>query len=115
VLLALALLLAPLGICFSGTPAMAAEPHAGGMHHASPASVPHSSHGRIHFCPECHAPSFVKAGKTTAPDLIPSAAPIAPIPAVAALPPIRAKARWNRWAPSHPPPLRGTYRIRLRI
>jgi hypothetical protein len=118
VLLALALLLAPLGFCFSGTPAMAAAPDASGMHHASPVSVAHSNHGKagaIHFCPECQPPSFVKAGKAAAPDLAPLSAVIAPVSAVAPFAAGPTQSLWARRPSSRPPPLRRNYRIRLRI
>jgi hypothetical protein len=118
VLLALALLLAPLGICFSGPPAMAAAPHASGMHHASALSAPHSDHGkagRIHFCPECQPPSFVKAGKTFAPDIAPVAVAVVPVAAAAPFTFAPVRSTWVRGLSSRPPPLRRTYRIRLQI
>ena len=115
-LLALAVFLAPFGICLTQSAAMAASPHPAAMHHGAPAPAPHSRHqGKAHFCPECQPASFVKAGKMAAPDLTQLAATIAAIPAFAPLPFPRAKAGWNRRAPSRPPPLRGRYRIRLQI
>lgn len=118
VLFALALLLAPLGVCLSGSAAMAAPSHASGMHHASPPSTRHSDHGapgKLHYCPECQPPSFVKAGKVAAPDVAPLSAGIAPAALVAPLALAPTKSVWARAPSPRPPPLRRTYRIRLQI
>jgi hypothetical protein len=123
VLLAVALLLAPLGLCLGGGAAMAAAPHMSAMHHASPASASHAGHGapkhgavgKIHYCPEYQPPSFVKAGKVAAPDIAPLGTAIAPValPAPVAFSP--AGSVWPRGPSSRPPPLRRTYRIRRQI
>lgn len=118
VLLALALVLAPLGICAGGGMAMAAPAHASGMHHAPQPTTGHSGHGtpgKAHFCPECQPPTFVKAGKTVAPDVAPSSAAIMPIAFAVPFSPIEARATWSRAPSSRPPPLRRSYRIRLQI
>jgi hypothetical protein len=118
VLLALALLLAPLGLCLGGGAAMAAASHPSGMHHASPSLISHVDHrapGKLHYCPECQPPSFVKAGKVAAPDVAPIGAGIAPVAYLApiAFNPIRSV--WASGPSSRPPPVRRTYRIRLQI
>lgn len=117
VLLALALLLAPLGVCLSGSAAMAAS-HASGMHHASASPSPHSDHrvpGKPHYCPDCQPPSFVKAGKVAAPDIVPLSAGIAPVAPAAPVVFAPTKSLWARTPSPRPPPLRRTYRIRLQI
>lgn len=118
VLLALALFFAPLGVCMGGGPAMAAASHASGMHHAASPSSPHSGHGaagKLHYCPECQPPSFVKAGKVAAPDVAPLSAGIAPVAVATALVFGPTKSVWARAPSTRPPPLRRNYRIRLRI
>ena len=116
-LIALAMLLAPLGVCLSGSPAMAAA-HASGTHQLAQQSAAH--HGqhtprKAHYCPECQPPSFVKAGKVAQPDVAPPTVGIVPV--VSAQPPIfsstRAVLTYGRY--TRPPPLRRTYRIRLQI
>lgn len=117
VLLLLALILAPLGICLGDGMAMAAPAHASGMHHSAQPATGHSGHGnpgRKHFCPECQPPSFVKAGKTALPDVAPSAA-VAPTAPVVPFTPALTKFTWIPGPSSQAPPLRRTYRIRLQI
>jgi len=118
VLLALALLLAPLGVCLGGGAAMAVASHQSAMHHASPASGSHGGHGgpgRIHYCPECQPPSFVKAWKVAVSDIAPSSAAIVPVAPAAAFAFNPARSAWAPSPASRPPPPRRTYRIRLRI
>jgi len=118
VLLALALVFAPLGICAGGDMAIAAPAHASGMHHAPQGATGHSGHGtpgKAHFCPECQPPSFVKAGKTVAPDIAPSSGAIVPIAFAVPFSLSEARASWSRAPSSRPPPLRRAYRIRLQI
>jgi hypothetical protein len=117
-LIALALLLSPLGICLSGGPAMAAPSHGIGIHHATPASGSHQGHGdhgKLHYCPDCQAPSFVKSGKVATPDIAPLNAGI--FPRIPAQPPVLrpARAAWVHGPSTRAPPIRRTYRIRLQI
>lgn len=118
VLLAFALILAPLGICVGGGMAAAAPAHASGMHHAPQPAASHSGHsspGKAHFCPDCQPPSFVKAGKTVAPDVAPLTAAIVPIAVVEPFTFATKRSVWTRGLSPRPPPLRRNYRIRLQI
>jgi hypothetical protein len=118
VLIALALLLAPLGICLNGSPAMAASANASAMHHKAQTPTAHhgrDGHGKLHYCPECQPPSFVKAGKVAAPDVIPLSAALGPVAVVQPLPFVPAKLTWARGLSTRLPPVRRTYRIRLQI
>ena len=118
VLIALALLLAPLGMCLSGGAAMAAPGHGPAMHHGGTTPASHhkqSDRGKLHFCPDCQPPSFVKGGKVAAPDVAPLNAAIAPPVAGRPLALDTARATWARGLSTRPPPLRRTYRIRLQI
>ena len=117
VLIALAMLLAPLGVCLSGGPAMAAA-HASGTHQlAQQGAAHHGQHTprKAHYCPECQPPSFVKAGKVAQPDVAPPTVGIVPV--LSAQPLLFsstiAVSRPGRY--TRPPPLRSTYRIRLQI
>jgi hypothetical protein len=117
-LIALALLLSPLGVCLSGGPAMAAPGQGSRMHHATQTSGSHQGHpdhGKFHYCPDCQPPSFVKAGKIAAPDGAPLHAGMAPL--ISAQPPVfrPARAAWAHGPSPRAPPLRRTYRIRLQI
>ena len=117
-LIALALLFAPLGVCLSGAPAMAARTHASAMHHAPQTPSPHQGregHGKLHYCPDCQPPSFVKAGKVSAPDAVPLSAVIAPVAIMQPVAFVPAKSAWAPGRATRAPPLRRTYRIRLQI
>jgi hypothetical protein len=117
-LLALALILAPLGICAGGGMAAAAPAHAPGMHHASQPTSHHSGHGapgKVHFCPDCQPPSFVKAGKTAPPDLAPPIQAVWPVALAAPFTPAMTKPAWTSGPSWRSPPLRRTYRIRRQI
>ena len=118
VLIALALLFAPLGVCLSGAPAMAAPAHASGMHHTAQTPAPHhgrEDHGKLHYCSECQPPSFVKAGKVAAPDAVPLGAAIAPVAIAQPVAFAPAKSTWAPGRSTRAPPVRRSYRIRLQI
>ena len=118
--LAIALVLAPLGVCLGGGEAMAASHASSQMHVPNPEAHAHEGHGETspdHFCPECVPPSFVKAGKANPADLAP--AELSPV--IVVLRPVETNRptvsrRDLRAGPStfHPPPLRAN-RIRLQI
>ncbi len=120
-MLALALVLAPMGLCLSHAAAAAGHVQGPAMQHGDPqASVDHSSHGdsdKGHYCAECRPDSFVKAGKAAPADVAPTglAAPLmvsAPVPAFALQ---TSKATFARGISPPPPPRSRTYRARLQI
>ena len=117
VLIALGMLLAPLGVCLSGSQAMAAA-HASGTHQlAQQGAAHHGQHTprKAHYCPECQPPSFVKAGKVAQPDVAPPTADAVPVLFAQPLIFNSTKGVSTHVRYKRPPPLRRTYRIRLQI
>ena len=117
-LIALALLLAPFGICLQGGPAMAAPAHDMAMHHHSASGAEHhehGSHGKFHHCAECQPPSFVKAGKVAVPDVAPVSAALVPVGLAPRLRPGPPAEVWGNGPATRAPPFRRSYRIRLQI
>jgi hypothetical protein len=119
-MLALALILAPLGLCLNHAMAAAAPVNASGMHHGAPqAAADHSGHGDVgnaHFCAECRSDSFVKAAKSAVPDIAPAsaAAPLPAAPSDTFAPQTFAQTFARGLSPPPSEPFR-KYRIRLQI
>ena len=122
-MLALALILAPLGLCLDHGAAVAAPVHASAMQHGgSEAAADHSGHGdagdagQSHFCAECRPDTFLKAGAGAAPDASAASPAFALLPALPeTVAPRRATLTFARGLSPPPPPRSRRYRIRLQI
>ena len=123
IVLTLAMLLAPVGICVAQGHTNAATSASHMHHHAATSASPHvhgTSHGtgKSHFCPDCQPASYTGAGKA-GPDLTPSLA-IAPVlqPSV---PPLLVEVDeplphlWYGRAPPRPPTTPIATKVRLQI